>query len=628
MALLVIGKYAEAQINYFESFNGCSNATCNNWTISGGISPSITSSASLGYSPCNTSSAKSNIWSSNPTSTLVSGIIATGNGLPLTLSIAAKAINYSDGAATTAGHGTFTASWSTDGISWTTLNTHNNISSTSCNTYTFNEFTPSIGQNIYLRIVSTRTDGDFYTVIDDINLTDCSPTATFTKTCKTDLSYDLDVNIINLKSATSVRVFDGTSNLETGINTIGTKSYTSLSGTKTYSVIDESNASCKKDTSITACTNCDVLSVTFGTKSDCKSNLTYDVPVTINVLAPGQTIKIKKGTTDLLVNISSVGTYIVQNLSDVSILTVEDESDATCTKVSSSYAACNICDLTTRPTDECVNAPLIDLSQSFYGSTNCSYTASAGSPDVCGMSIENDSWIKFIAGATEVEIEFTVGTCSGGNNGIQLAVFSGACGGLSLVPGSCENPSSTNNSESTNTWNFSGLTIGNEYHIRIDGYAGQLCDYYFTPISGVVITPPNDSCINASILLCGERDTASNILSTLSDAPSSCGGLSPGKGNWYLFAGTGDSVTVSTDNALTNFNTEIFVYSGSCGTLTCIGSDNDSGTGSTSTYKFKSLVGTNYYIYVDGNGVSEGQYEVSLNCISLPSCNANAGSWN
>ena len=84
------------------------------------------------------------------------------------------------------------------------------------------------------------------------------------------------------------------------------------------------------------------------------------------------------------------------------------------------------------------------------------------------------------------------------------------------------------------------MTIGETYYIRIDGYAGDLCDYYFEPVSGVVITPDNDECANAKVINCGDSDIASNILATAIDAPAGCvGGGTPSKGIWYTFTGTG-----------------------------------------------------------------------------------------
>lgn len=531
-----------SQVNYTTSFTGCSSSTCSGWTISGGTSPGITSTAGSGFTPCNTASAKSDIWSSSTTTTLKSdNSLGTSNGQTTTLTFSGKAIDYSTGAATTAGYCTFTASWSTNGSTWNTINSLTNIASSSCNTYTFNTFIPTAGQPLYIKIVAVRSNGDFWAVMDDISVVQaaCGPTGTMTKTCDpTFTSYSVSVQIDNLNGATGANINDGTTTYQSNVG-IGTYIITGLSGSKTIYVEDVSNSSCN---------------------------------------------------------------------------------------FNQAFTNCNICtDAPSLPTNECASAPLIDLTQSFAGSTSCSYTASAGSPSGCG-TIENDSWMTFIAASSNVEIEFQVGTCSSGF-GIQLVVFSGSCGSLTQLAGSCVNPASDGyNSGTTATWNFSGLTIGNTYYIRIDGYAGDLCDYWFTPISGVVITPANDLCADAMTLTCGGSDIASNILATGTDAPTACsGGGTTSKGVWYTFTGTGQEVTISTDNAGTNFDTDINIFSGSCGSLTCVGGDTDSGTGTTSSYTFTTTNAVIYYIYVDGNGAAEGQFEISLTCTG---CNANAGSWN
>ncbi|MDA3910757.1 MAG: hypothetical protein PF448_05315, partial [Bacteroidales bacterium] len=125
---------------------------------------------------------------------------------------------------------------------------------------------------------------------------------------------------------------------------------------------------------------------------------------------------------------------------------------------------------------------------------------------------------------------------------------------------------------------------------------------------------------------CGDSDIASNILATDTDAPSACtGGGTTGKGVWYQFTGTGQEVTVSTDNAGTNFDTQINVFSGNCGALVCEGGDDDNGTGTSSSLTFVATNGTDYYIYVDGDGAVEGQFEISVTCVDA--CNANPGTW-
>jgi len=135
----------------------------------------------------------------------------------------------------------------------------------------------------------------------------------------------------------------------------------------------------------------------------------------------------------------------------------------------------------TTPDDECATASVMSISDPYDGSTRCSYTASSGSPSGCG-SIENDSWIAFVADSTTAIVDYDVSNCTNGN-GVQLSVWSGTCGSLTMLSGSCLNYAANN---SSGTWTLSGLTIGQTYYIRADGYAGDLCSYSYTPIGGVL----------------------------------------------------------------------------------------------------------------------------------------------
>jgi hypothetical protein len=161
-----------AQINYSTSFTGCNSAACSGWNISGGYSPNITSTTGTGYSPCNTSSAKSNIYGSSSSTTLYSqSSLGTSTGATATLSFNGKAIDYSSGAATPAGSATITAYWATASTGpWHTISSQTNVSSTTCNVYTFSSFTPTTGLPIFIKFTAVRTSGDFWMVIDDISL--------------------------------------------------------------------------------------------------------------------------------------------------------------------------------------------------------------------------------------------------------------------------------------------------------------------------------------------------------------------------------------------------------------------------------------------------------------------------
>lgn len=136
---------------------------------------------------------------------------------------------------------------------------------------------------------------------------------------------------------------------------------------------------------------------------------------------------------------------------------------------------------TTIPVDECSSAVQMNIYQAYSGSTRCNYTASTSSPSGCG-TIENDSWVKFRASSSTAIIEYNVFNCTLGY-GVQLAVLSGNCGSNTVISGSCVNYASNN---SNGTWILNGLTIGNTYYIRTDGYAGDLCSYSFIPVSGVL----------------------------------------------------------------------------------------------------------------------------------------------
>ena len=62
------------------------------------------------------------------------------------------------------------------------------------------------------------------------------------------------------------------------------------------------------------------------------------------------------------------------------------------------------------------------------------------------------------------------------------------------------------------------LTI-QDYYIYIDGYSGDLCDYYWLAQSGIGNNLNNDSCGNAQTVSCGFIDNSNNILSSNTNTP-------------------------------------------------------------------------------------------------------------
>lgn len=79
-------------------------------------------------------------------------------------------------------------------------------------------------------------------------------------------------------------------------------------------------------------------------------------------------------------------------------------------------------------------------------------------------------------------------------------------------------------------------------------------------------------------------------------------------GEWYVYTAELDTVVqVTTDLSANNgTDTRVHVYTGSCGSLTCLAGDDDSGEGYTSVVVFPVTAGTSYYIAFDNQWTSSG----------------------
>lgn len=148
----------------------------------------------------------------------------------------------------------------------------------------------------------------------------------------------------------------------------------------------------------------------------------------------------------------------------------------------------------------CETATPICTFQGYCGSTsgytaNYWYNGSRGLGGVlnaqgifCG-SIENNSFIKFIAGSTSVNLDVIVsGSSSACDEGVQFMMFgnptgAASCQSLDIVSYGCESPMPPG----TNNFVATGLTPGREYYLMVDGYAGDRCTYQINAISGILV---------------------------------------------------------------------------------------------------------------------------------------------
>ncbi len=164
--------------------------------------------------------------------------------------------------------------------------------------------------------------------------------------------------------------------------------------------------------------------------------------------------------------------------------------------------------------DNCLTATPISNLNGYCGNTSSSYLADSPgnlSSVFCVGSIDNNSWLSFVADSAAVELIVMVSGCTNGD-GIQAAIYETSdCLNFNLVS-TCWNPYYQTNGVIT----ASGLTVGNQYYLLVDGFDGDDCDYTVGASEGIVVTLPielsyfNAQCSNENIIISWQTATEEN----------------------------------------------------------------------------------------------------------------------
>ncbi len=323
-------------------------------------------------------------------------------------------------------------------------------------------------------------------------------------------------------------------------------------------------------------------------------------------------------------------------------VTITDNDDPTCTidvdvtDPGPCSGSSDNCSGDEAAADDCIDAPLVSFDQPYVGSTDCGFTVDepysgyGTGGDWCG-TLENNSWISFIAAEETLEFDVTVEDIDGSSGdpwwtcdtGVQFSLWEGDCGNLSLVDGVCENPGSDPNVGETNNFELTGMIPGNTYYLMVDGYAGEECNYTLDPGDGIVVCD-NDLCGDAIEIQCDNPNIINGLqCATSDDSDSDCNGAGfTNAGTWYYFQGNDQEITLSVDNDATDFSARIHVYEGTCGSKTCVAGATGNGT---NEVIFTANSGTTYYICIDGDAGDIGIFELSIAC-SI-SCVQDAGTF-
>ncbi|MEI7596540.1 MAG: gliding motility-associated C-terminal domain-containing protein [Bacteroidota bacterium] len=138
--------------------------------------------------------------------------------------------------------------------------------------------------------------------------------------------------------------------------------------------------------------------------------------------------------------------------------------------------------------DLCTTATPITNLSGYCGNTSNSYgpdiPGDLGETDVFCGSIENNSWLSFVADTAIAILDVFVSNCLN-EQGIQMRIYETS---------NCLNFTPVSNCYSTGTvGDFSiiatNLVPGNTYYLMIDGFGGDVCDYMIGASVGVQVPP-------------------------------------------------------------------------------------------------------------------------------------------
>lgn len=271
--------------------------------------------------------------------------------------------------------------------------------------------------------------------------------------------------------------------------------------------------------------------------------------------------------------------------------------------------------------DGCSSATVIAVTSNCSSPTAGTTTGATQTIPGCTGNADDDVWYQFTATATATQI--TITASAGFDPVVQL--FSGACASLTSL--TCQDDFGTG---ATETINYSGLTIGQVYRIRVYNYGiGSGSGNFTICISNPPSAPTNDSCGGAINLTV--NSSCSFTSGTTNGATQSFVGCSGTADDdvWYRFTAT-NSVQTITVQPLGLMDMVVQVYSGSCGTLNSINCTDNTFSGQNEIVNMVGLIaGQTYYIRVYDyySGVA-GNFEICVSGTPTPAptndepCNA------
>lgn len=157
-----------------------------------------------------------------------------------------------------------------------------------------------------------------------------------------------------------------------------------------------------------------------------------------------------------------------------------------------------VCDFPLPPSNTCQTAPLLCSLDGFC--SNNGAALNSGTPDAFCGQVENNNWVAFIAGSTAFELEVTVENCVNGQ-GLQAQFFgTNNCQTFTAVSNCLDPVSTIANVVASN------LEVGTVYYLMMDGKGGDVCDYSYRLVEGIILSPA-EAVIEGSRYFCKDQET-------------------------------------------------------------------------------------------------------------------------
>ncbi|MCP4582046.1 MAG: hypothetical protein GY839_10535 [candidate division Zixibacteria bacterium] len=132
-------------------------------------------------------------------------------------------------------------------------------------------------------------------------------------------------------------------------------------------------------------------------------------------------------------------------------------------------------------------------------------------------------------------------------------------------------------------------------------------------VSDPPTVPVNDLCDNATSVAIPSSTVGYTFEATLDDAPM-CVTTITAPGVWYSVTGNGNTLTASTCNALTGYDTKLNVYTGGCADPICVAGNDDNCTEFSlrSSVDWCSEIGVEYLVLVQGYNNYVGDFQLDI----------------